>query len=456
MQPLIQPTATPRASGSAPFSAGAMRVLAAATLAYAMFVAAGCGKKGPPLAPLLRVPGNISAWTVSRADDTVFLTLTVPLANVGGDRPADVARVEVYAVTAERPPALVNGRVPPALTLVSSAPVRRPLPPPPPATPDGPAVPTLPLAPGLDQGAVVTFRELLTAALIRVAPVTGAPTAPVVPASEPDTRLALSFPVVFAQSAAVRRHYVAVAVSRQGRRGAWSEWRSVPVAATSGPSSVPAITFDDKAIAISWTPARDARLSPAPAADGGLDSRPFGPALPATRYNIYAANAPADTYTVPGAVTRPVPLNEAPLAMPSFSLPGVIFGVERCVVVRGIDAFDGVDAEGPASPAACVTPRDTFAPPVPSALEAVAGAGVISLIWEAVDAPDLAGYLVLRGPATGEPATQLTPEPIGATSFEDRTVAAGLRYVYVVVAVDSATPVNRSAPSNRAEETARQ
>ena len=45
---------------------------------------------------------------------------------------------------------------------------------------------------------------------------------------------------------------------------------------------------------------------------------------------------------------------------------------------------------------------------------------------------------------------------IGARSFEDRQVRPGVRYVYVVVAVDSATPANRSAPSNRAEETARQ
>ncbi len=115
-----------------------------------------------------------------------------------------------------------------------------------------------------------------------------------------------------------------------------------------------------------------------------------------------------------------------------------------------------MDVEGPASAPGCVTPRDTFPPPAPGALEAVAGASVISLIWEAVDAPDLAGYLVFRGTAPGEATTPLTPEPIGATSFEDRTVTAGVRYVYVVVAVDSATPVNRSLPSNRAEETARQ
>ncbi len=112
--------------------------------------------------------------------------------------------------------------------------------------------------------------------------------------------------------------------------------------------------------------------------------------------------------------------------------------------------------KGPASAPGCVTARDTFAPAAPTALEAVGGAGVISLIWEGVEAADLAGYVVLRGEAGAEPTTVLTPTPISARSFEDRQVTPGVRYSYVVVAVDSATPGNRSAPSNRADETARQ
>ncbi len=433
----------------------AVRVLVSAAL---MLTAAACGKKGPPLAPLLRVPAGVSAFTIVRADTHVFATLTVPAANVGGDQPADVAQVEVYAVTSVRPPTLENGRVPPGVTLVASAPVRRPLPPPPPAVPGAPVLPALPLEPGLDQGGVATFGEVLTPELVREsAAALVTPQVAAVPAVAADGRPALSLPLVFASGTTMRRHYAAVAVSRQGRRSAWSEWRSVPVSPPSGPPSAPMATFDASAIALSWTPAPDAWQAPGPLADGALDSRPFGPVQPATRYNLYAAAAPGAAVSATASeAPRQAPLNEAPLATPAFSVPGAGFNTERCFVVRGLDTIHGVDVEGPASPAGCVTPRDTFAPPAPVALEAVAGSTVISLIWEAVDASDLAGYLVFRGTAPGEPTTPLTPQPIGATSFEDRTVTAGVRYVYVVVAVDSATPVNRSAPSNRAEETARQ
>ncbi len=69
--------------------------------------------------------------------------------------------------------------------------------------------------------------------------------------------------------------------------------------------------------------------------------------------------------------------------------------------------------------------------------------------------PDLAGYLVLRGEAPGDTLQPLTPAPIAATNFEDKTAKPGVRYAYAIVAVDRATPPNQSAPSARVEETAR-
>ena len=111
--------------------------------------------------------------------------------------------------------------------------------------------------------------------------------------------------------------------------------------------------------------------------------------------------------------------------------------------------------ESDLSTPSCVTPRDTFPPAAPKALSVVAGTGTINLGWDANTEADLAGYLVLRGEAPGDTLQPLTPAPITGTSYEDKTARPGVRYAYAIVAVDKATPPNRSAPSARVEETAR-
>ena len=51
--------------------------------------------------------------------------------------------------------------------------------------------------------------------------------------------------------------------------------------------------------------------------------------------------------------------------------------------------------------------------------------------------------------------TAITPTPIKETSYRDITVKPGTRYIYAIVAVDTATPPNTSPQSARVEETAR-
>ena len=80
---------------------------------------------------------------------------------------------------------------------------------------------------------------------------------------------------------------------------------------------------------------------------------------------------------------------------------------------------------------------------------------MISLIWDSVEAADLAGYIVLRGDAPGETLTPLFETPIAETTYRDTTVEPGRRYVYAVVSVDTASPANHSAQSTRVEETGR-
>jgi hypothetical protein len=418
---------------------------------------AGCGKKGPPLAPLARVPGQVAELTAARSGDAVHLTALVPAANVGGDTPGDIASLEIYAVTSEREPVLGERDPGPEWTLVHRLPVRRPVPAAPPAPAGAPPVPPPPVEPGVDQGQRVTVREVLTPDLLEPVEVAEPAAGAAAPPAESDGgHPAIALPLVApASDRTARRFYAARAVARRGRPGRWSAIRSVPAGSPIAAPVVAAPTYDAAAVTITWTPPPGAIVAPPPPAAGELPSRPFGPPAPVTGYNVYAAAADSAPDAL-GLVTRLAPLNPAPIEAATFAVSGVTFGEERCFTVRTLTAIGGASLESPASAPVCVTPRDTFAPPAPSALEAVGGAGVISLIWEAVEAPDLAGYLIFRGENGGEPSTPLTPAPVRDSSFEDRAVTPGVRYTYVVVAVDSATPVNRSAPSNRAEETARQ
>jgi len=192
----------------------------------------------------------------------------------------------------------------------------------------------------------------------------------------------------------------------------------------SSPAAPPAIvaTFTEKDIVLTWLPP--------PAADGLVT------------YNVYKAGA-SD------------PISSVAASEGKYERTGLEFGTNECFVLRAVRKVAASNIESDLSPPACVTPRDTFPPAAPKGLSVVAGTGTINLGWDANTEADLAGYLVLRGDAPGDTLQPLMPAPIAGTSYEDKTARPGVRYAYAIVAVDKASPPNRSAPSARVEETAR-
>jgi len=202
----------------------------------------------------------------------------------------------------------------------------------------------------------------------------------------------------------------------------------------------PSATFTERAVSVTW-------IAPVP---------PIGEA-PMT-FNVYGVSkgAVAPAASAPAASGAPSPLNDAPITGVTFERAGAVPGIEQCFEVRSAANVSGVVLESDPTPAVCVTPRDIFPPAAPKGLAIVAmEGGVMNLIWDPNSEPDLAGYLILRGEAPGDTLRPLTPEPIHDTKFTDTTVKPGVRYVYAIVALDRATPPNRSAPSARVEETAR-
>ena len=373
-----------------------------------------CGKEGPPLPPLHLVPDAPSNVIARRSADQVRFTFVLPTKNVNGPGAVDLGRVEVYAATVA-PGAMVprNRDLMIAKNLVGTIEVRQPPPEgkeeqkPADARP-GPGEPAS-FVEALDEAKLTpTYTEIEPVAPL---PTTTPPvTVPVAPAPPPAPPIA-------------KRVYGIRGISRSGRPGQPGPRIELPLGELPPAPEGIGVKFSEKALSLAWT-------------------APTLPGAGTAQFNVYQA----DGLT---------PLNAAPLGTPSFERTGVEFGKEECFVVRTVTMAGTVSIESTASERACVTPTDIFPPAAPRGLSAVGSAGVISLIWDANTEPDVAGYLVLRGEAPGDTLQPLTPAPIKETTYRDTTVTAGVRYVYAIVAVDSAKPANTSPQSTRVEETAR-
>jgi hypothetical protein len=446
--------------------------------------ATACGKKGPPLAPFPRVPTKVDNLVPTRIGNDVVLTFPVPAANIDGRKPADLGALKVYGITTTRIPETPEEKK--AAALLATLTVRPVLTELPPEAPGEVATTVAKTLPGLDQGAQAVFSETLTDELRVPVELPKKKNAieppPVVVPDEPPMG-----PIVMPQEKeTARRYYFVVSVSPRGREGPPSDVVSVPFGDPSTAPGQPAIDYTAAQMTLKWEPPPNAKtwtiapvVPPPPAppkpttpvdeptADPSKPVPPAPPALPAlsvkslgfntqaTLYHVYEV-PPATVAPVANTVTIPKPLTPQPIDKSEFVLRAVTFGVERCFYVRPVDVLFGMSVQGPASPQRCVTPVDTFPPQAPRSLAAIAGAGVINLIWDANTETDLAGYIVLRGEAPGDRLLPLTPSPIRETTFRDTTVQTGVRYVYAVIAVDNAVPPNQSPQSARTEETARQ
>jgi len=367
---------------------------------------AGCGRKGAPLPPLVKLPAAPADLTAERRGDTVNLRFTVPKVNTDDSRPANVARVDIFAVSG--PPTVSDQELITQGTRVATVPVKTPRDPNDTLDPGEPedALPPL-VGDGLDQGSVAGVRETL---------------------AQGDARLSAP--------GATARTYIGVGVTAKGRMGPVSARVVVPLAPPPAPPSGASATYDERTITLTWQ---------AVAGSGPIAYHVYEvPPIPAT--GASGSRPPDQTVA---AETR---LTETPSNDTSYRDARVTWGQTRCYVVRAVLSVGALTVEGDGAAPACVTLTDTFPPGAPTGLQAVAGEGMISLIWDASAERDLEGYIVLRATGPGDVLRAITPSPIRETTFRD-AVPAGTAYVYAVAAADRAG--NVSPPSNRVEETAR-
>jgi hypothetical protein len=418
----------------------------------ACLLTVACGKSGPPLPPLVKLPAAPANMVAERRGTAVDVEFTVPVANTDGTRPANVERVDVYAITG--PETITDDQILKHGLKVASVTVKAPRDPDQAAEPDDPdAIPEQPAGEGLDQGMVAHVGEQLTTdSLVPFDPSTDK-SARKANGSQKQEAADVPRPLTGPLTVPPSRTYVGVGISTRGKKGPLSKRVTVPLVPPPPVPGQPTITYDEKAITVAWQPVANNAATAAPVDDEVLASTPIGQYAPAIAYHVYdvalaaAEAATADTQPL-GTLVR---LTQTPVSDATFDDSRITWGEKRCYAIRTIETIGGLAIESDASPAECTTLTDTFPPAAPVNLQAVASEGAISLIWDASPEKDLAGYLVLRA-AGGGTLEPITPEPIQDPRFHDE-VKGGVAFAYAVKAVDKAG--NISAESNRVEETAR-
>jgi hypothetical protein len=374
--------------------------------------AISCGQKGPPLPPIIRTP-VAPAITADRRGSEIQLNLTAPAANVDGSRPANVTRIDIYAINGALP-RMTDLEFLKKATKVASVPVKTPRDPNDTVEKGESADATEPPAgEGLDQGASASVAEAITKSVL-------------------DGDAEADMPLLGPPAASGVRTYLGVSVDRRGRPGQFSKRVSVPLQLPPAPPPPIAINYEEKKIVITWKPVETS------GSGNVLPSHTFGPLQPDVAYNLYDATT--------GALVNPKPVREN-----GYEDTRMDWGTKRCYIVRSVELVARVAVESDPSGPVCEMLVDRFPPKAPTGLSAVSTDGAINLIWDANSEPDLAGYVVLRAAAGGQ-LQRITPEPMADASFFDN-VQRGVRFTYAVQAVDKAG--NVSPMSNQVEETAR-
>jgi hypothetical protein len=415
-----------------------------------------CGKKGPPLPPLVRLPVPPAGFSAELRGVTVDLQFTVPATNTDNSRPANIQRVDVYAVTSSD--AWTDDQIIKRGKRVASVAVKAPRDPDDVIEEDDPPVDmAVPEGHGLDQGAIARVSDKLDSAAR--APVSAPADRRKRDEGRGDSPYGLaasgSGPLVPPRSTPLTRSYVAIGVSTHDRHGPFSKRIAVPLVPPPPAPTSPTIAYDEKAVTVQWKPVRLAPpIQPQPAGNE-LPSTPIGVSPVAIRYNVYDVTATTPNGAPPGRSSppaAPLKLNMTPLAELTFSDARIVWGEKRCYVVRAVETFSDLVIESDAAPATCETLVDTFPPAPPANLQSSPQEGAVTLIWDANTEQDLDGYIVLRG-ASADALQPITVELVHVTQFRDQHLEPGVRFTYAVKAVDRAG--NVSAMSNKVEEAPR-
>lgn len=346
-----------------------------------------CGRKGPPVAPGVRVPRPVTGLSgLVEEDGSIHLGWTNPSRRTDNVRLRDLATARVFRAedngTGEpRPAILSRGRVAGYTDLLT---IRFPTR----ATSSRPPLPAPPLPPGV----------VIDGDHVRVT----------------DTR---------GLTPGRRYTYVVTIEDATGRESPPSSRLSITtIAAAESPAAVTARAGDGE-VRLAWD--ASARL---------VDGDPVAGTL---TYEVLRAADPDGLLA---------PITPAPIADTTFVDRGAANDHTYAYAVRTVRHDSATTVRGRPSARVTATPRDVTAPSPPRNLVGIPGTGVVRLRWDPSPEPDVARYVIYRSGAGGgfTRAGSVTPP---FTTFIDQNLAPGT-YRYVVTAEDTAGTPNESPRSS--------
>jgi hypothetical protein len=349
-----------------------------------LFALVACGKRGDPHPPIPVIPKATTDLLVAQRGPKVLLSWGYPSLTTAGKSMTGIKRVAVWRSLEESPAAQSAGN-PSSIQLFAKVPALIP----------------------------VKFLKVRT----RVDSIEGAK----LPAATAGARLTYEDtpPLHTADGRPVRLTYAVVTEGQSANSDLSNLVSIVPMDVPAPPSALTA-TARREGVVLTWT-APDATISGAK-----------NPVI--AGYNVYRFphGQPADEFATPA--------NTSPLAATTFT-DNPPYG-EHDYFVTALAAPGPPRVESEPSPVAGANFKDLVAPPPPTGLTALVETGAVRLVWDPVDAPDLAGYKVYRTEGTGIEQLRpvgtipLTPQLLTATNYRDTGVNPGISYYYEVVSVD--------------------
>ncbi|MBV9496025.1 MAG: hypothetical protein JOZ54_17390 [Acidobacteria bacterium] len=366
-------------------------------LALLFVLLVACGKRGDPRPPVPVIPKATSDLVVTQRGTHVMLAWSYPSLTTSGKSLSEIRRVVVYRYSEELPVA-PTGRDPNAIL-------------------PGDIDPTMP--PQIYQFEKIPAPTPVQFAKLRerVDSIEGAN----LPAATNGARLTFDDqPALRSKDGRAVRLSYAVVTETVGSHSDLSNLATiVPLDVPLAPAGLAASAKPEGAV-LTWTKPDKAATS---------DAKPW-----LVGYNVYRTSDTFDELATP--------INPSPVAGETYTDTPPYGTYHYRVTAVASPGLPRIESE-PSAPVT-LTYKDLLPPAAPATVTALVETKSVRLVWDAVPAADLAGYLVYR--TEGKTKLKLTPGPVTAEHFSDISVDPGITYFYSVTAVDKSG--NESKPTN--------